>query len=119
MELLFKKHFWTVHLLFIFLVMLLAAKTVNLFVESGVAPLPSGSGKAAARPVAAEPVASLSIERFAKLTGLPLPVKEPEVVEPTQPTVDLNSPPVRSGLRVKLLGTLMASDAQWSIASIQ
>ncbi|MHB8874186.1 MAG: type II secretion system protein GspC [Myxococcaceae bacterium] len=120
MELLFRKYFWAVNLLFILAVMFLVARTANLFVEAAISPLPSGQAvKAAGRPKASEPVALLSIERMSKLTGLPLPVKEPEVTEPTTPEVDHNSPPVRSGLRVKLLGTLLAGLPEWSIASIQ
>ncbi|MBI3185231.1 MAG: general secretion pathway protein GspC [Myxococcales bacterium] len=121
MEVLFRKYFWAVHLVFLFAVMFIVARTANIFVEQAVSPLASGQGprSAAVRPKPAEPPAQLSIERLSKLTGLPLPVKEPDVVEPAEPTVDLNSPPVRSGLRVKLLGTLLASIPEWSIASIQ
>jgi len=42
------------------------------------------------------------------------------VVEPTAVAeVDENAEPVKSGLRVKLLGTLVAGDKQWSFASVQ
>jgi general secretion pathway protein C len=41
------------------------------------------------------------------------------VKEPQQQVANLNAAPVKSGLRVKLLGTLIASDPEWSIASIQ
>lgn len=120
MELLFRKYFWAVHLVFLFSAMFLLARTANVFVEQAVAPLPSEPSRpSSARPPLLEAAAALSIERLAKLTGLPLPVKEPEVVEPKEPTVDLNSPPVRSGLRVKLLGTLLAGAPEWSFASIQ
>ena len=118
-ELLFKRHFWVVHLLFIFLVMVLAARTGNAFVESAIMPLPSGArAKSSVRTKPVEAMASLNAERLSKLTGLPLP-KEPEVKEPSTPTVDLNAPPVRSSLRVKLLGTLLAALSEYSIASIQ
>jgi len=120
MELLFRKYFWAVNLAFILAVMFLVARTANLFVEAAISPLPSGQAvKSADRPKAAEPVASLSIERFSKLTGLPLPVKEPDVKEPVLPELDKNAAPVRSGLRVRLLGTLLAGLPEWSIASIQ
>ncbi len=117
MELLFKRHFWVIHLLFIFGVMLLVARTGNVFVESRILPLPT-SGHAKATKQVADPIAALNAERLSKLTGLPLP-KEPEVKEPTTPTVDLNAPPVRSSLRLKLLGTLLAALAEYSVASIQ
>lgn len=118
MELLFKRHFWVVHLLFIFLVMILAARTGNAFLESALMPLPSGGRAKVTRPKQVDPLAALNPERLSKLTGLPLP-KEPEVTVPTVPTVDLNSPPVRSSLRVKLLGTLLAALPEYSVASIQ
>jgi general secretion pathway protein C len=41
------------------------------------------------------------------------------VAEPTMPEVDPNAPPVKSGLRVKLLGTLVSNDPMWSFASVQ
>ncbi len=61
----------------------------------------------------------LSEERQSKLTGIKLPEPEPVVQEPTATPVDENAEPVKSGLRVKLLGTLVASDKLWSVASIQ
>src|SRR5687767_3685098 len=55
MELFFRKYFWAVHLLFIFLVALLLARTVNLFVEQSLVPVSSGPSRTvAARPVATE-----------------------------------------------------------------
>ncbi len=118
MELLFKRHFWVVHLLFIFGVMVLATRTGNAFLESALMPLPSGGRAKVTRPKQVEPLAALNPERLSKLTGLPLP-KEPEVTAPTTPTIDLNAPPVRSSLRVKLLGTLLAGLPEYSVASIQ
>src|SRR5262249_50721353 len=73
--------------------------------------------RAAGRRIAAAPVPQLQLERLATLTGLPLP-KEPEVQEPDQPALDPNAPPVKSGLRVKLLGTLAAEISRLSIATI-
>jgi general secretion pathway protein C len=117
-ELLFKRHFWIIHLVFIFGVMLLVARAGNAFVESALMPLPTtGRAKPNARPLA-EPMAALNAERLSKLTGLPLP-KEPEVKDPTVPVVDLNALPVRSSLRLKLLGTLLAGLPEYSVASIQ
>jgi general secretion pathway protein C len=118
MELLFRKYFWTVNLLFIALVALIAARTVNLFIEDALAPsltAPRASGRP--KPVTALP--TLNLERLAKLTGLMVPQPEPVVREPDQAVADLTSEPVKSGLRVKLLGTLLASEKEWSIASIQ
>jgi len=118
METFFRKYFWTAHLVFIFLVALIAAKTVNLFFESVILPLPKEDGaRSAVRRASADPIARLDLEKIAKLTGLPLP-KEPDVQEPDQPSLDPNAPPTKSGLRVKLLGTLASVIAKWSIAEI-
>jgi len=118
LETFFRKYFWTAHLVFILLVALIAAKTINLFLELVILPPPKEDGaRSVARRPAAEPVAHLDLERIAKLTGLPLP-KEPVVQEPDQAPLNLNPPAVKSGLRVKLLGTLASVIGKWSIASI-
>ncbi|MGQ0508193.1 MAG: type II secretion system protein GspC [Myxococcaceae bacterium] len=120
MELFFRKYFWTVHLLFILLVAFLIARTINVFVESAISPAPrAGASVRGTLPTAtvALPVA-LTIEKIAKVTGLPVPAPEPDVKEPEQ-VADLSSAPVKSGLRVRLLGTLLASKPEWSIASLQ
>ena len=118
METFFRKYFWTAHLIFIFLVALIAAKTINLFVESVILPPPKEEApRAAGRRTIAQPVPQLPLDRLARLTGLPLP-KEPDVQEPDQPALDPNAPPVKCGLRVKLLGTLAAEVSRWSIATI-
>lgn len=121
MEQLFRKHFWAVHLLFLFAVTFAVARMANLFVESALLPLPrGGEGPRVQRPVnVVRPTATLDVERLAKATGIPLPPPEPEVTEPNQPVVDMNAPPVKSGLRLKLLGTLVSSLPEWSIASVQ
>jgi general secretion pathway protein C len=117
MENFFRKYFWTAHLVFILLVALIAAKTLNLFLESVILPPPKEeTAKVAARRVT-EPIAHLDLERIAKLTGLPVP-KEPEVEEPDQMAMDPNAAPVKTSLRVKLLGTLEDASGKWSLASI-
>lgn len=120
MELLFRKYFWTVNLLFILLAALLVARTVNQFTEVLIAPGPtSGEARTTTRARAADLPANLNLERLAKLVGMPLPAPEPDVMEPQQQLADMNAEPVKSGLRQKLLGTLVASDPEWSFASIQ
>ncbi len=119
-ELVFKRHFWVVHLLFIFGVALLVARTGNAFIESALVPLPTGHAASRAAAPKIEPVAQLNLDRLALLTGLPVPKPEPEVKEPERQTVDLNSAPVRSSLRVKLLGALVdEANPDWSVASVQ
>lgn len=120
LELLFRRHFWVVHLLFIFGVALLLARIGNAFVEGVITPLPTGAGsgkRASAQKY--EPVAVLSMEKLAKLAGMKVPEPEVLVKEPTEPKVDLAAAPVRSPLRVKLLGTLLSAVPEWSIATIQ
>ncbi|MBX5483827.1 MAG: general secretion pathway protein GspC [Myxococcaceae bacterium] len=119
MELLFRKYFWVVNLVFIALVAFIVARTVNQFVEWKISAIPVHEVQHVARPKAPEQHASLDLERLAGLTGLKVPEPEPVVQEPTEPVVDMNAAPVKSSLRVKLLGTLLASSPEWSIASIQ
>ncbi|HYI02736.1 type II secretion system protein GspC [Hyalangium sp.] len=122
MELFFRKYFWTVNLVFILLVAWLVARTGNLFVESAIAPAPSAepAARSPQRVQATEKLASLEIERLSKLTGIKIPEPEPVVTEPTEvAAVDENADPVKSGLRVKLLGTLVSGDKFWSFASVQ
>jgi general secretion pathway protein C len=118
-EVLFKRHFWIIHLLFVLAVAWLVMRTGNAFIETALLPLPTGK----ARPVQAQrvvPVAALNLDRIAKALGLPVPKPEPVVQEPTVPSVDLNSAPVHTTLRVKLLGTLVSEGMpEWSVASIQ
>lgn len=122
MELLFRKYFWTVNLVFILLVAWMVARTGNLFVESAIAPGPSTepAARSPQRAQEAEKVASLEIERLSKLTGIKIPEPEPTVQEPTaaSKTVDDSAEPIKSGLRVKLLGTLVSADKYWSFASV-
>ncbi|WP_338867444.1 type II secretion system protein GspC [Myxococcus stipitatus] len=121
MELFFRKYFWTVTLLFIALVALLAAKTVNLFVESAISPVPT-SGANVRAPTQTRQQAALALpdmEGLSRITGIKIPELEKPVIEPTTPVADLNAEPVKSGLRVKLLGTLVAGNPDWSFASIQ
>ncbi len=120
MELLFRKYFWTINLLFIALVGWIVARTANIFVEAKVAPVTTAQPvRAAQKPRVTEQVAQLQMEQIAKLTGLPVPEPDVEIKEPEQAVADLSAAPVKSGLRVKLLGTLLASQPEWSIASIQ
>jgi general secretion pathway protein C len=118
-ETFFRKYFWTVHLVFILLAAYLVARTANSFLEAAILPLPQGGGaRSVSRSVPVEKTAQLGLERIAQLTGLPLPPPEPDVKEPKEPEADYTSPPVKTSLRVKLLGTLLAAKSLWSIASI-
>jgi len=120
LEQLSRKYFWGVHLVFISLVAFVAARTVNLFVEAAIAPLPSTeTPRAIARAAPVRTATPLNLERFAKLTGLSVPKPDSEVVEEGGPVADdMQSKPVKSALRAKLLGTLLATRPEWSLAEI-
>jgi general secretion pathway protein C len=115
MELVFRRYFWAIQLACIATAALLAAKIVNLFVEAAIAPAASRATMVQSRPAGpVESVAVLDIERLARVTGITLPV-EP-TVDASKP--DLNAEPVRTSMRVKLLGTLVAAGPEWSLASV-
>ncbi len=118
-ELIFKRHFWLVHLLFILAVAGMVTRTVNAFVETALLPMPSGRSSSLMPTQRGPTAALLNLERVAKALGLPVPKPEPEVQEPTAPKIDLEAAAVHSPLRVKLLGTMLAADAIWSKANIQ
>jgi general secretion pathway protein C len=119
-EFVFKRHFWVVHLLFMLLVAWLVARTANAFLEVQLLPLPTGRASKPSAPLRVSPTAMLNLDKVAKALGLPVPKPEPVVTEPKEPVVDMNAAPVRSSLRLKLLGTLVSdSMPTWSVASIQ
>lgn len=115
MALIFRKYFWLVNGAFILCVALLAARTANLFVELAIVPPIDGtpSSRASAASPSKEARVSLDGPRLANLLGLNFGKDEPTVVEPKP---EVATGPIRSALRVKLLGTLVASDTQWSLA---
>ncbi|HZJ52760.1 MAG TPA: type II secretion system protein GspC [Myxococcaceae bacterium] len=116
MELVIRKYFWAVNLCFVALVALLAAKTVNLFFEAAIAPAPSASaGRSTTRVAQTEAPAALDVAKLAQLTNLPLPSPE---TEEDSPRPDMSAEPVRTSLRLKLLGTLVSTAPGWSIGSI-
>ena len=116
MELVIRKYFWAVNLCFVALAALLAAKTVNLFLEAAIAPAAAApAARVAARPATPEARTSLDLNRLSTYTGIPLP---PPDLSSDEPTPDLSSDPVKTSLRLKLLGTLISSAPGWSIASL-
>ena len=116
MELVIRKYFWAVNLCFVALVALVAAKTVNLFIEAAIAPAPSApTARGGGRAVAQQPPATLDLPKLAGITNLPLPA--PESHDDT-PKPDMSAEPVRTSLRVKLLGTLVSTAPGWSIGSV-
>jgi general secretion pathway protein C len=120
--LIFRRYFWVVNGVFILLATLLVSNTVNLFVEDALLPpLPGeeafrqpGATLAKAQEQAATP---LDGPRLAKLTGLTFGKDEPVVRLNDGPAAEEGL--VRSSLRVKLLGTLLSNEDQWSTAALQ
>lgn len=119
MESLFRKHFWVVNLLFIVLATWLVARTVNAFVASALVPAPSSTPAARAVRADTGPRTQLDLASLANYLGLPLPPPPVAIQEPEIPEIDPNAAPVKSDLRVQLLGTLVSADPMWSFASVQ
>ena len=121
MALIFRRYFWVVNGIFILLAALVVANTVNLFVEDALLPpLPGEDALRQPRATVAtaqEEGLPLDGPRLAKLTGLTFGKPEPEVKPPDGPMEEEGL--VRSSLRAKLLGTLLANEEQWSTASLQ
>ncbi|AEI65772.1 type II secretion system protein GspC [Corallococcus macrosporus] len=109
-----RKYFWLLTMTFIALAMLVLASTTHLLVESAITPSPGDSKDAptARRGPEARSPAGLSDTRLAKLTGLSLDAPKQEA--PGSSAASLNT-----SLRVKLLGTLVANDSKWSLASVE
>ncbi|MFN0062461.1 MAG: type II secretion system protein GspC [Myxococcaceae bacterium] len=118
-ELFFRRYFWTLQLAFVLLAAFLCAKITHLFVAQLIAPpvvlelAPRGAAPTFAAALAPP---ALSAEGLARVTGLSVPSAGPDVLEPGD--IDPNGAPVKSDLRLQLLGTLVASDPQWSFASL-
>ena len=101
---------------FIALAALLVAATANLFFEVSLAPpvatghdVPGTRGGA---DTASQP--ALEGARLAKLTGLSFGKRE-DPGAPSEP----RPATINTSLRLKLLGTLVAHDSQWSLASVE
>ncbi|MFP2957564.1 type II secretion system protein GspC [Myxococcus sp. 1LA] len=109
-----RKHFWLVTTTFIALAMLLLPSTTNLLVEFAFTPSLEDTNDAhtSQRRSAPRPHPSLNDVRLAKLTGLSLDPRKQEAPGPSMASLN-------TSLRVKLLGTLVANDAKWSLASIE
>jgi hypothetical protein len=122
-EVLFKRHFWIVHLLFMLAVAWLVMRTANAFVEISLLPLPTG--RAGPAPIAkVTPVAALNLDRVARALGLPVPKPEPVVVEapapvaaaPVAPPAPVAAPEP-DGFFGKILGLFRRKAANESVAA--
>jgi len=125
MELLFRKYLWAVNIAVLLAAAYPTAKTVNVLIESSLSPAPdmNASGVSINRPRSdPQQKAILNADLLAQLTGMPKPVPkdDPKVANANEPPpFDPNAPPVKSSLRAKLIGTMVANQPQWSLASVQ
>jgi general secretion pathway protein C len=122
MELLFRKYFWTLNLAFLALAGFLAARTANTFLASKLEPgldvdamVPA---HAEAAPRTTGPTA-LPLEATAAVFGVTLPPPPEAIAQPTAPVYDPNAPPVKSSLRLTLVGTMVAFRPEYSFAAIR
>jgi general secretion pathway protein C len=124
MELFFRKYFWVVNLAFILAAAYLSARTVNVFLGARLAPVPEVGAPAGPAIPQGQNKTSLSPEAVSKLTGLELPkaqeASEDPAVEDTPALPDFDTQePVKTGLRVRLVGTLVANRNEWSMANVE
>ncbi|MGC4113954.1 MAG: type II secretion system protein GspC [Myxococcales bacterium] len=122
MELFFRKYFWVVNLAFLLAASYLSAKTVNVFVGAALAPgaEPQPATQTVALTQQVQKVA-LSPEALSKVTGIELPKVEEKAAEEAPPAPpDLESQEaVKTSLRVRLIGTMVANLPEWSLANIE
>lgn len=113
-----RKYFWAVHLVFISLFAYVGARIASVAVEAPIGP-PTDTEplRIVARDAPARIATPLKSAQLAKLLGLPLPEAHTDKPD-TWPADEIASKPVKTALQVKLLGTLLAVDSQWSLASI-
>jgi len=122
MELFFRKYFWVVNLAFLVAAAYLSAKIVNVVLGAKLAPMPEVAAPAGPAIPQQAVKTALTPEAVAKLTGLELPKpRDPEAaVEDVPALPDINTQEaVKTGLRVRLIGTLVANRVEWSMASVE
>lgn len=135
MDALFKKYFWVLNLAAIALMALLVATGINDYLSSKLFAVPSAGMDAGAEaadgqvpafgrvPAEETPAVALKQRRVFSLDPRKgtEPVKEPEVSEPTDapPDGDGDGPLEESDLPIDLLGTLVAEEAEWSMATLR
>jgi len=119
MELLFRKYFWSIDLAFLALSAVLCASAVNAWVGTKLTPaLDLQAAAPPPRPFTAAGPARISPEKTARILGIELPKNEPVAV-PKEPVFDPNAEPVRSTLRITLVGTMVANRPEWSLATMR
>jgi general secretion pathway protein C len=120
MELVLQRYSWAVGVLGAIIGAYLAARTINTFAASAIAPKPSLTSQAgAAQPQAMTQHVDLDADMVAKLFNVPLPKPPPPDAAPVvQQGPVWNPVPVRTSLRGSLIGTAVADPAQYSLCEI-
>jgi general secretion pathway protein C len=122
MELVLQRYSWAAGVLAAVIGAYLAARTVNTFAASAIAPKPAlmqQAGAAAAQPQAAAQHVDLDGDLMAKLFDVPLPKPAAAEAQPTEPQKPSWNPvPVRTSLRGTLVGTSVADPPQYSLCEI-
>lgn len=133
MELLFRKYFWVVNLIFLLAAAFFAARIASTIAEAKLRPPISGlMPRVSDRVIQTSRKRALSAETLSKLTGIALPEAQlsaaEEEAQRQRAAEQLaagegledgeDEELTRSALRVKLLGTTLANVPEWSIATL-
>ena len=123
MEMVLQRYSWALTLAAVLAGAWLAARTVNTFAATAIAPKPALLQQASSiAPQAAAPAhAELDADKVARLFDVPLPKPPPaggDAVPVEAPHAGWNPVPVRSSLRGTLVGTAMADPPQYSLCQI-
>jgi general secretion pathway protein C len=127
MERLFKRHFWVVWLLFLATSAGLVARTANVYVATALEPrlefgVPAAPAARSTIPAAA--ATAVDANKLGHLFGIEPPPPPPSASEtaPMEPVasqaVCFTCEPVKTNLRLQLLGTMVANEKRWSMAVI-
>jgi len=120
MELLFRKYFWAVNLAFLTVSGLLSASIANAWIGAKIsAPVEVQPVQAPRPQTAAAGPTRLHLEKTARFLGIELPKEAPPPPPPKAPVFDPNADPVRSSLRITLVGTMVANRPEWSLATLR
>jgi len=124
MEPFYKRYFWTAWLVFIALASLLATRIGNTFVAAALEPAPVVAVPTTPRMLhaAATGPASVGIDPFGHLFGIepppPPPPDEALEAQKAASRICFTCPPVKTGMRLQLMATVIANEKRWSLALI-
>jgi general secretion pathway protein C len=123
MELVLQRYSWVATLFAAVFCAYLAARTVNTFAASAIAPRPSLNATAASAPKSAAVVhAELDAKRLATLFGVPLPEPKPAedaaAAAASRQQAAWTEEPVRSSLHAVLVGTAIATPPRYSLCQL-